>query len=674
MNNPNIANHLKSLALSFFGLIKSPESIPGYILETVSEWNRSRSWRWMWITVPFLLVNVGLWATAGFFAFRNTSSIVQAAMVQVSKKVPLEDLERIAFEKHYVRNRVKLQSEIDAADAANSDDAIGQRSRLVVDGEFAKSDRFLESEVLLSRAYRASPNSVQAQYQLALLLSLDTKLPSPQKAADELMQKLSENEADLYAPAHAWMATTIIGSEQQLKPTDVIQLEKHLKIASQWKQIEPALLSLYSRFCFDAGLPERALAVAKLAAESRPELNLQYAQLLKALGPQHDAEYKQAVKAAENAFEAKIAKPNKTEADRIGFAQVLLMQDQREKAVEILQQGLTNDPKSSKLVRRGLADLHIEKFRADNEVLIRAASAMRPDLELPDDGLGGTGDPGNDIDWTNLQAAAKFDRDNPTVGQEVAFQWRKLAMPPNDLLDVLRHQLREDLATTEARLMIAELYLIKGRVEDAKIQWQAILKNNPDAVPALNNLSVVLSRESPPKLSLAIELIERANRIKPFDAEICDTYGEVYMNAGRPIDAIGKLEESIRIDPKRIPTRKRLATCYREIGMNDMAGEQIVQIKRLEDERFKKANQVEASKATKEATEKKTDEEVKKTNETTKKTSDVPKSAPESSKKAPESSKKAPESSKKAPESSKKAPESSKKAPEPSNQSSKSKS
>jgi Tfp pilus assembly protein PilF len=132
--------------------------------------------------------------------------------------------------------------------------------------------------------------------------------------------------------------------------------------------------------------------------------------------------------------------------------------------------------------------------------------------------------------------------------------------------------------------MIAELYLIKGRTDDAKKQWEYILEKDPHVIPALNNLSVVLSRENPPQLGRAIELIERAYRMQPMNAEMCDTYGEVMMNAGRPIDAIAKLEESIRLDPKRIATRKRLAACYREIGMNDMASEQESLIQSLNDQ------------------------------------------------------------------------------------------
>ncbi len=595
MSKPSTLEHLKSLLVSIFSLVRSPESVPGYILETVSEWNRSRNWRLMWVTIPILLVNLGFWVTAGFYMFRSTSSIVQASMTQVSKRYSLEELQRVAFEEHYMRNRVKERHDSNAnTDDTSKDEGYSKRQKLVVDEEFIKSDRFLESEVFLNRAFGVSPDSVQANYQLALLSSLNTRLPDPEKTASELMEKLAKNEADPFPPAHAWMATSLVGSEQQLNPTDIIQLEKYLKVASQWKLIEPGLLSIYSSICVHSGRLEKALAIAKLAAESRPELNLEYAQLLKMGGIQYETEFNRATKAAEKAFIAKIGKPNQTDTDRLGLAKILLMQDQRDKAVEILEQGITDDPKLHQPIRHGLAELHIEKFRTDNEVQIRLAiegSSNRESNDGTGDETGASSqDESKPIDWSNLQAAAKLDRENPIVGQEIAMQWRRLTMPPADLLEVLRYQLVNDLATTGARLMIAELYLIKGRVEEAKKEWETILKKEPNVIPALNNLSVILSRETPPKLSLAIEYIERANRMKPMDAEICDTFGEVLMNAGRPIEAIAKLEESLRIDPRRISTRIKLSNCYREIGMNDMAGEQIVQIKRLEDEKHRTNN------------------------------------------------------------------------------------
>ena len=194
MSNATTVDHLKSLGGSLFSLVRSPESVPGYILETFSEWSRSRSWRTVWITTPFLIVNLAFFVTAGFFVFRSITSIVQASMTQVSKRMPLSDLERVAFEEHYIRNLVKervVTSNI-AVDATK-EDGYAARPKMVADEKLVTSDKFLESEVLLNRALRASPESVQTTYQLALLTSLNTKLPNPQKTADELMATLAEN-------------------------------------------------------------------------------------------------------------------------------------------------------------------------------------------------------------------------------------------------------------------------------------------------------------------------------------------------------------------------------------------------------------------------------------------------------------------------------------------------
>ncbi len=230
-------------------------------------------------------------------------------------------------------------------------------------------------------------------------------------------------------------------------------------------------------------------------------------------------------------------------------------------------------------------------------------------LGVDSDGPGGSSKQ-KEIIWTSLQEAAKIDRTNPAVGQEIAFQWRKNTMPPGDLVEVLRFQLANDLATTPSRLMIAELYLIKGQLAEAKAQWEAILAKDPNVLPALNNLAVNLSRETPPKLSKAIEYIERAYRMDAMNPEISDTYGEVYLNAGRPLDAISKFEEAIRADGVRSPprgmgaqiaTRRRLMASYRELGREDLAKVQESQIQLMEESYAR--SQQEAAKKFQEAAE-----------------------------------------------------------------------
>ncbi len=103
------------------------------------------------------------------------------------------------------------------------------------------------------------------------------------------MDELASAESDPFAPAHAWMATTLVGKLRNnlisLSETDRNQLNGYLEEASRWDSIEPALLTLYSTICLQAKSYDKALQIAKQAAENVPELNLPYAQLCRIIGP-----------------------------------------------------------------------------------------------------------------------------------------------------------------------------------------------------------------------------------------------------------------------------------------------------------------------------------------------------------------------------------------------------
>ncbi len=590
MNNVSTIVHLKSIVLSVFSLIRSPESLPGNLLETFGEWRRNRQWILIFSTLPALVVLFGF-LCSGFTAFfRSPSNISQQILIKVDKKIPVDTLTLLAFEEHYIRNSVKKRSEaIVIANPVSDDRPSFARNELVANDELAHSAKFRECNLLLNRACKVSEASVKARFRLGLLTSLDTKLPDPQGSADKIMSKLAESKAEPFAEAHAWMAVTLYGlaGKRTLEKSEKNQLEDSFKFASKWRLIDPVLLSIYSAICFKEKKVDKALAMAKQAAETRPELYLEYAQICKLIGPEQEQEMSRAAKAAGEAFNAKLGTSSEKDEDRLGYAQSLIMQGENEKAIEILQLGLNDDPTGHLLIRRGLAELFVGKFRSDNEAIFNlslngAKRSVRVISEQVGDTPTAKPEMPTEINWTNLQKAAEYDPNNPLVGQEIATQWRRHTKPPPDLHKTIFLQLQNDLASTGARLMIAELCLVSGREKDARDQWEMVLQKEPNVLPALNNLAILLSRDTPPQLVRAIELIDRAYRIQPLDAEMCDSYGEVMMNAGRPIEAIAKLEEAIRIDPRRKDTRKRLAMCYRQLGMNEMADEQHVQINRLE--------------------------------------------------------------------------------------------
>jgi len=203
-----------------------------------------------------------------------------------------------------------------------------------------------------------------------------------------------------------------------------------------------------------------------------------------------------------------------------------------------------------------------------------------------------------EIDWARLLEAVEVDPDNPNVGQEIAFQVRNRQKTPPELNDALLRQLKLGKASTSTLLLVAERYLERGKLPEARLLWEQILEKDPYSLPAMNNLSVTISRDQPPDAKRALDLIDRAYRAFPRNAELCDSYGEIYMNLGRSMEAVSKYEEAIKIDPSRVGSRIRLAQCYRDAGLPGVAAEQERIIEELKNaEQIAKENEKENNEA-----------------------------------------------------------------------------
>jgi len=62
---------------------------------------------------------------------------------------------------------------------------------------------------------------------------------------------------------------------------------------------------------------------------------------------------------------------------------------------------------------------------------------------------------------------------------------------------------------------------------------------------------------------------------EPYNTELYDSLGEMYLIAKRPKDAINKLEKAIKLDQNRVNTRQMLVEAYRAADMEDMAQVQL---------------------------------------------------------------------------------------------------
>jgi tetratricopeptide (TPR) repeat protein len=602
--------HINSLFGGLWGLFQRPETIAGFILETAADWRKTRNWWQLFIGLPLLAGSIFVFSTVLLAAFRSVSSIVHDSFIEADKRVPQTEIEKLAFDEHYIRNQVRERPNLNLQKKDDSDDGFGlKRSALRLNDELVNSEKFIAVDILLRRALWAKPDSSHAKYRLALISSINSRLDNPLETAESLMKELASKENENNSQAHAWMAAILLGTNNRGEPIELIELERHLASASRWKSVDAELLRYYSEVCIKAGNLDKALIIAKQAAESRVERNLDYAKICKALGPKHELEMRRAASAAEAAFQMKRGTAAETDFDRLCLAEVLILQDRLDAAIEVLEERIEDTSSDHKRVRLGLASLYIDLFIKDNDEAFQKAPARTTALNRPNDSKGPI-ERLPEIDWTSLQKAAKLDRDNPSVGEVIAVYMRKFNVPfPSDLKEVLASQVNSDLASPLTRQALADMYMLNNNVVKARSEWEKILAIDPDFIEALNNLAIFLSRETPPQIDRAIELSSRAYQLQPNSAEIADTYGEVLMAAQKYVDAVALLERAIRLDPTRINSRKRLMECYLRLGMNEMAIEQGSRIREMETE-LEETKRLEAE-AKKKASEQKKKEEEK---------------------------------------------------------------
>lgn len=584
------------------GLLTSWESFFGSILEGWSEWSRTRQWWLVAVTAPLAIALVSTIVGVGFFRLQSGDGISQTLVNKVDRTLGFEAMLQSSMEAHMQRNALSVKS--DPAPNSNLSDADPVDTL-----ELSKESKLLEEvDLLLERAQKLSPNNSQIKLRKALVAAKRGNF----ELADTLMKELTRKEITIISPAHAWSAIAMLGSQKLPAPGDQEELEQHLQHAAEWKNIDPALLTIYSTMLLRSGKTDRALELAKNAAKLRPELNLAYSQILKYAGPEQENEMQRAAKAAEAAYRLKLGTANEPESDRIACANAILMTDRIDVALELLREGMGTDESPRREVRRVLSDLLIREYRRANVGWLAVASVdkpkpdaknsnpLNPDLTAEtmksDTTIAETAK--TEIDWARLLEAAEVDPDNPNVGQEIAFQVRNRQKTPPELNDLLLRQLKLGKASTSTLLLVAERYLERGKLPEARLLWEQILEKDPYSLPAMNNLSVTISRDQPPDAKRALDLIDRAYRAFPRNAELCDSYGEIYMNLGRSMEAVSKYEEAIKIDPSRVGSRIRLAQCYRDAGLPGVAAEQERIIEELKNaEQIAKENEKENNEA-----------------------------------------------------------------------------
>jgi predicted Zn-dependent protease len=113
----------------------------------------------------------------------------------------------------------------------------------------------------------------------------------------------------------------------------------------------------------------------------------------------------------------------------------------------------------------------------------------------------------------------------------------------------------------------------RGRTAEARRQWLAAYKLDPDIPLLANNLASCLIATAPEDPASALTLVDRALGQVPGDPRLHLTRGQVLCKLGRWADAAAALEKAQEAGDKGDDLHKSLAEAYERLGRSDEAAE-----------------------------------------------------------------------------------------------------
>lgn len=139
----------------------------------------------------------------------------------------------------------------------------------------------------------------------------------------------------------------------------------------------------------------------------------------------------------------------------------------------------------------------------------------------------------------------------------------------------LSHWLKDNPADIEARMYQAGIYLNSQQNNSAMEQYQAILKQAPNFVPAINNLAWIFQQQHDAR---ALEYAEKANKLAPDSAATLDTLGWILAEQGNAERGVPLLEKALKLSPQDAEIHYHYALGILKSGDKVKARKEIEQI------------------------------------------------------------------------------------------------
>jgi len=517
------------LGREFLKFFSSPAGVAGGLLDAFRGWRFSRSWVRFGFHLPSVVLLSAVYLVLGFSILGREDSRIQLLSVQSEKRCVTRLMEESCEE--------LSEDEFSKVPGLSNIEIVHYKTVPISD----LTMRY--TELLSKRILSIQSRNQIAHYRLGMIYHLTERY---EEATSE-MSELANGKYGECVQANAWMAKDLLKKRAAGREVTTTELVAQLEKASKWKNVDFRLVCYFARILEETGDTTKAISLTKQAAAKKPELNLDLARMYYRQGYQQ--ELRSAATAAEDLFMKRLNTLKEKESDRLAVAETRRMTGRLELAAEILVEGSPNK-NSGPATRRELSEIY--RLIYLKSVFQSEAGTYQADL-------------------SQLEKVADTDPSNSNISGEIAKLLSLKVKPTKKLVDVLRKQIELGISNAEAHLLLAERYFETGNNKEAIRNWEIALGKNPNQISALNNLALLLARESENNIDRSIELLNRANALSPNNAEILDSLGDILMMANRPKDAINKFELAIRVDSQRIGTRKKLVDAYQSSGMEDDA-------------------------------------------------------------------------------------------------------
>ncbi len=543
-------NELKRLFFNPF------EAVTG-LLETYGAWAGSRNWGKILPGLPLVLLMIGVLIYVALNESVGDQQRAKSFVDYADSKKSVSSMEAALYKDVLRLTTIAGQSAQSTNDAqtgetatsspAAEEDAAEEDAVEALDPETQRTLR-----LALRRALQIDPEMDDAQYRLALVDAIDGNLDEANQRIANLVTKAGIPNL----PAYHWQAIVLLNKRAAGENVLQSELAPVLEKAANWRNAQLEIRMANADMLMNLGKVDSALDQALLAAADDPTKYLIVAN--KAKANNRERILREATSKAEKYYDARLRANTESAADRIGFSQVLILQDRKDTAIEILKAGIDNSANEQPELRTALATIYLNDF-------VASESKRSADPQMTDE----------TIDLSALEQAAEVDPMNPQLGRMIALllasQVKLDLTLSKRLTDVLAKQVSENVIAPDTLMILGGLYYQKKKYAQAEQFWEKVVELQPTAVIALNNLALLQIEKPKPDPTKGLELIERAYQLAPGSVEINDSYGQILISADRSKEAIGFLERALRVDPAREGTRQFLAKAYEAIGQTEIS-------------------------------------------------------------------------------------------------------